>query len=56
MDCLSDLYRKEQQQYYMSTTQWCDIHPSQMIGTAAPFKHYDLHKVTIEELKVRAEV
>jgi hypothetical protein len=53
LDALSDTYRSEQLQYYLGTSQWCDVHPSQLLGPGAVFKEFDLHKVTIEELKVR---
>jgi hypothetical protein len=32
--------------------QWCDVHPSQLLGPGTPFKSYDLGKVTIEQIKV----
>jgi hypothetical protein len=53
LDCLSDSFRKEQREYYLQTSQWCDVHPSQLLGPGTAFKSYDLGKVTIEELKVR---
>ncbi|KAI8474745.1 MAG: S-adenosyl-L-methionine-dependent methyltransferase [Monoraphidium minutum] len=51
LDCLSNDFRKEQRDYYLSTAQWCDVHPSQLLGPGTPFKTYDLNKVTLEELK-----
>lgn len=51
LDCLSDDYRKEQQDYFSHTAAWTDIHPSQVVGTTACFKSYNLHTVTLEELK-----
>lgn len=51
MDCLSDDFRNEQKDYYLSTAQWTDVHPSQIRGPAAAFKKYDLHKLTLEELQ-----
>ncbi|KAI3428836.1 hypothetical protein D9Q98_007653 [Chlorella vulgaris] len=51
LDCLSDDYRKEQLDYFSHTAAWTDIHPSQVVGTAAVFKTYDLHTLTLEELK-----
>ena len=54
LDCLSDSFRTEQREYYLSTAQWADVHPSQLLGPGSPFKSYDLNKVTVEELKVRA--
>ncbi|PRW56855.1 arginine N-methyltransferase [Chlorella sorokiniana] len=51
MDCLSDDYRQEQLDYFSKTAAWTDVHPSQVVGSAACFKAYDLHTVTLEELK-----
>lgn len=53
MDCLSDAYRKEQHDYYLSTSAWANVHPSQLLGPGSCFKQYDLHTVTLDELKVR---
>jgi hypothetical protein len=36
----------------MSTSAWGNVHPSQLMGPGVCFKKYDLHKVTIDELKV----
>eukprot|EP00882_Tetradesmus_deserticola_P026662 GHRQ01029430.1.p1 GENE.GHRQ01029430.1~~GHRQ01029430.1.p1 ORF type:complete len:489 (+),score=148.86 GHRQ01029430.1:167-1633(+) len=51
LDCLSEAYRSEQKEYYMSTSAWGNVHPSQLMGPGACFKKYDLHSVTIDELK-----
>ncbi|KAL4445413.1 hypothetical protein ABPG77_011238 [Micractinium sp. CCAP 211/92] len=51
LGCLSEEYRKEQLDYFSYTAAWTDIHPSQVVGSAACFKSYDLHTVTLEELK-----
>jgi protein arginine N-methyltransferase 1 len=53
LDCLSESYRTEQKEYYMSTSAWGNVHPSQLMGPGVCFKKYDLHTVTIDELKVR---
>ena len=53
MDVLSASYKKEQREYFLSTSQWTDIHPQQLLGPSACFKRYDLHTLTLEELKVR---
>lgn len=50
LDCLNDEFRQEQQEYFMSTSAWADIHPSQLLGPPACFKHYDLLTVTLEEI------
>ncbi|GFR40027.1 hypothetical protein Agub_g562 [Astrephomene gubernaculifera] len=51
LDCLSDPYRSEQKDYYLHTSQWTDTHPQQLLGPATPFIKYDLHTLTLEELK-----
>ncbi len=51
LDCLSEDFRKEQQEYYKRTASWADVHPSQLIGEEALIKSYDLKSVTLEELK-----
>jgi len=53
MDVLSEPYRMEQRDFFLSTSQWTDIHPQQMLGPPACFKRYNLHTVTLDELKVR---
>lgn len=52
----TDDYRKEQLDYFSHTAAWTDIHPSQVVGTAAVFKTYDLHTLTLEELKAPLNV
>ena len=52
----ADDYRKEQQDYFSHTAAWTDIHPSQVVGTTACFKSYNLHTVTLEELKAPLKV
>lgn len=49
-------YRKEQLDYFSYTAAWTDIHPSQVVGSAACFKAYDLLTVTLEELKAPLKV
>jgi hypothetical protein len=49
-------YRKEQLDYFSHTAAWTDVHPSQVVGSAACFKLYDLHTVTLEELKAPLKV
>jgi protein arginine N-methyltransferase 1 len=53
LDCLSESFRKEQNEYYLHTAQWTDTHPQQMLGSPSCIKRFDLHKVTIDEIKVR---
>lgn len=50
MSCLNEEYRREQQEYFLETSAWADVHPSQLLGPPACFMRYDLLKVTLEEL------
>lgn len=52
LDCLSDAYRKEQHDYYLNTSAWGNVHPSQLMGPGVCFKKFDLLTVTLDELKV----
>lgn len=52
MGALTDYFRKEQQEYYLHTAQWMNVHPQQLLGSPSCFKKYDLHTLTLEELKV----
>ena len=51
LDVLSESYRKEQKDYFIHTSQWTDTHPQQLLGPPSCFKKYDLHTLTLEELK-----
>ena len=35
----------------MNTSAWVDVHPSQILGSTCLLKEYDLHTVTLEEMK-----
>jgi protein arginine N-methyltransferase 1 len=50
MSCLDDRYRREQKEYYLETSAWADVHPSQMLGPPSTLKEYDLLTVTLEEI------
>lgn len=50
MSCLDERYRREQKEYYLETSAWADVHPSQMLGPPATLKEYDLLTVTLEEI------
>ena len=56
MGCLNDEYRREQQEYFLETSAWADVHPSQLLGPPACFKRYDLLTVTLEELAAPLQV
>jgi len=51
LSVLTDDFASEQRDYYLATSAWGDVHPSQLVGVAAPFHTYDLHKVTLDELR-----
>ncbi len=34
------------------TSQWTDVHPSQLLGPPVVFQEYDMATVTVDELKV----
>jgi type I protein arginine methyltransferase len=51
MRVLTSAFRKEQEDYFLQTSQWTDVHPEQLMGPPVPFKKYDLKTLTLEELK-----
>ncbi|KAG1680824.1 hypothetical protein FOA52_008157 [Chlamydomonas sp. UWO 241] len=51
MAVLSEQFRDEQRDYFLSTSQWTDTHPQQLLGPPSAFKRYDLHTLTLEDLK-----
>ena len=56
MSCLDISYRQEQEEYYLETSTWADIHPSQLLGPPCCFKEYDLLNVSLEELTAPLQV
>lgn len=54
--CLEKQYKEEQRGYYLQTTCWADIHPSQLLGPPTCFKEYDLLTITLEELAAPLKV
>lgn len=56
LECLNNEFRQEQQEYFMSTSAWADIHPSQLLGPPACFKRYDLLTVTLDEIAAPLQV
>lgn len=55
LDCLSETYRAEQRDYYLSTSAWAEVHPAQLLGPGVLIKSYDLNTVTLQELQVWME-
>jgi protein arginine N-methyltransferase 1 len=45
MTALSDTYEKEQREFFMNTSSWVDIHPSQLLGQPYTLKEFDMHTV-----------
>ena len=56
LDCLSNHFHEEQKDYYLQTSAWVDTHPSQLLGSAACIKRYDLATVTQAELAAPLQV
>ena len=51
MRALTETFEQEQTEFFMNTSAWVDVHPSQVLGTTCVLKEYDLHTVTLEEMK-----
>ena len=51
MRCLDATFQEEQQQYYLATSAWADVHPSQLQGPPACLRTYDLLALTQQELE-----
>ena len=45
MTALSETYEKEQREFFMNTSSWVDIHPSQLLGQPYTLKEFDMHTV-----------
>ena len=51
MRALTEPFEQEQTEFFMNTSAWVDVHPSQVLGSTCLLKEYDLHTVTLEEMK-----
>jgi protein arginine N-methyltransferase 1 len=51
MSALTAAYTKEQTQYFLETSAWSDISPSQILGPPAVLASFDLNTVTLEEIQ-----
>jgi len=51
LDCLTQKYSSECEDYFFKTGLWVDTHPSHLLGPAAVMKKFDIHTVTLEDLK-----
>ena len=56
MSCLNSTFQQEQQQYYLATSAWADVHPSQLQGPPVCIRAYDLATLTQEELAAPLQV
>ncbi|KAF7153551.1 hypothetical protein RHSIM_Rhsim01G0078300 [Rhododendron simsii] len=57
MSVLTKPYSEEQKKYYLQTSLWNNLHPNQVIGTAAIIKEIDCSTVTVNDiLNVRASI
>ena len=56
MTCLNSHFQDEQRQYYLATSAWADVHPSQLQGPAACIRTYDLGTLTQQELEAPLQV
>ena len=56
MACLTHTFQQEQQQYYLATSAWADVHPSQLQGPPVCIRSYDLLTLTQEELAAPLQV
>ena len=43
-------------EYYLQTSAWADVHPSQLLGPPCLVKEYDLLQVSLEELAAPLQV
>ena len=51
MSVLTETFEQEQTDFFLNTSAWVDVHPSQLLGAPCVLKEYDLHTVTLEEMK-----
>ncbi|XP_076890352.1 protein arginine N-methyltransferase PRMT10-like [Bidens hawaiensis] len=57
MSVLTKPFSEEQKKYYLQNSVWNNLHPNQVVGTAAILKEIDCLTVTVEDiLKVEASV
>ncbi|KAL4653997.1 hypothetical protein ACB092_01G346300 [Castanea dentata] len=57
MSVLTKPFSEEQKKYYLQTSSWNNLHPHQVIGTAALVKEIDCLTATVDDiLKVRSDI
>ncbi|XP_057968207.1 protein arginine N-methyltransferase PRMT10 [Malania oleifera] len=52
MDTLTKPFSEEQRKYYLQTSLWSNLHPHQIIGTAAVIKEVDCSKATVNDIQM----
>ena len=50
MNCLTQPFEQEQKAYYLQTSLWQDVAPSQVLGEPVVLLSYDLHTVTVADI------
>ncbi|KAK3025728.1 hypothetical protein RJ639_042497 [Escallonia herrerae] len=50
MSCLTKSFSEEQKKYYLQTSLWNNLHPNQVIGTAAIIKELDCLTATVDDI------
>ncbi|KAK2973635.1 hypothetical protein RJ640_029627, partial [Escallonia rubra] len=57
MSCLTKSFSEEQKKYYLQTSLWNNLHPNQVVGTAAIIKELDCLTATVDDiLNVQASI
>jgi protein arginine N-methyltransferase 1 len=51
MRVLGQSFRKEQEQYSLQTSAWCELNPSELIGDEVEIGSWDLSTCTIDDIK-----
>ena len=51
MSALTSEYEAEQEDFFMNTSQWVDIHPSQELCAPFVLKEFDLNTATLEDIE-----
>ena len=51
MSALTETFEQEQREFFLNTSAWVDIHPSQLLGQPYTLIDFDLHTATLEETK-----
>nr|CAD1822179.1 unnamed protein product [Ananas comosus var. bracteatus] len=57
MNALTKAYVQNMKKYYLKTSMWSNVHPNQIVGTAAVIKEIDCLTATVDEIRsVMAQV